>query len=166
MARIGHIALLTKDTEKLAAFYKTSFGLNEVARSGEARREWQRDLSVRRPYQSGDSSGAQPARRDLSFRHASGRRQRAPRKPRSPPAPPAARRISPRMDASPKPSCSIRWAPGWIYRRDGKCKAIIKILLTNDAVRGARAVSLSHNNLARIAAYPLTAYKEGLCRSS
>ena len=36
MARIGHIALLTKDTEKLAAFYKASFGLNEVARSGEA----------------------------------------------------------------------------------------------------------------------------------
>ena len=35
MARIGHIALLTKDTEKLAGFYKTSFGLNEVARSGE-----------------------------------------------------------------------------------------------------------------------------------
>jgi len=36
MARIGHIALLTKDTEKLAGFYKTSFGLSEVARSGEA----------------------------------------------------------------------------------------------------------------------------------
>ena len=36
MARIGHIALLTKDTEKLAEFYRTSFGLNEVARSGEA----------------------------------------------------------------------------------------------------------------------------------
>jgi catechol 2,3-dioxygenase-like lactoylglutathione lyase family enzyme len=35
MARIRHIALLTKDTEKLAEFYKTSFGLNEVARSGE-----------------------------------------------------------------------------------------------------------------------------------
>jgi catechol 2,3-dioxygenase-like lactoylglutathione lyase family enzyme len=30
-----HIALLTKDTEKPAEFYKTSFGLNEVARSGE-----------------------------------------------------------------------------------------------------------------------------------
>lgn len=36
MARIRHIALLTKDTEKLAEFYRTSFGLNEVARSGEA----------------------------------------------------------------------------------------------------------------------------------
>jgi len=36
MARIGHIALLTKDTEKLAEFYQTFFGLNEVARSGEA----------------------------------------------------------------------------------------------------------------------------------
>jgi catechol 2,3-dioxygenase-like lactoylglutathione lyase family enzyme len=35
MARIRHIALLTKDTEKLAEFYRTSFGLNEVARSGE-----------------------------------------------------------------------------------------------------------------------------------
>lgn len=35
MARIRHIALLTKDTEKLAEFYKTSFGLREVARSGE-----------------------------------------------------------------------------------------------------------------------------------
>jgi len=36
MARIRHIALLTKDTERLAEFYKTSFGLKEVARSGEA----------------------------------------------------------------------------------------------------------------------------------
>jgi catechol 2,3-dioxygenase-like lactoylglutathione lyase family enzyme len=35
MARIAHIALLTKDTEKLAEFYKTSFGMKEVARSGE-----------------------------------------------------------------------------------------------------------------------------------
>src|SRR6266567_5258806 len=35
MARIRHIALLTKDTEKLAEFYRASFGLNEVARSGE-----------------------------------------------------------------------------------------------------------------------------------
>ena len=35
MARIAHIALLTKDTEKLAEFYKTSFGMTEVARSGE-----------------------------------------------------------------------------------------------------------------------------------
>jgi catechol 2,3-dioxygenase-like lactoylglutathione lyase family enzyme len=34
MARIAHIALLTKDTEKLADFYKTSFGMKEVARSG------------------------------------------------------------------------------------------------------------------------------------
>ena len=34
MARIRHVALLTKDTEKLAAFYKTSFGLHEVHRSG------------------------------------------------------------------------------------------------------------------------------------
>ena len=43
MARIRHIALLTKDTEKLSEFYKTAFGLKEVARSGEpsehARRE-------------------------------------------------------------------------------------------------------------------------------
>lgn len=36
MARIRHIALLTKDTERLAEFYRTSFGLKEVARSGEA----------------------------------------------------------------------------------------------------------------------------------
>ena len=36
MARIAHIALLTKDTEKLAEFYKTSFGMKEVARSGES----------------------------------------------------------------------------------------------------------------------------------
>ena len=35
MARIRHIALLTKDTEKLSEFYKTAFGLKEVARSGE-----------------------------------------------------------------------------------------------------------------------------------
>ena len=35
MARIRHIALLTKDTEKLAEFYQASFGLKEVARSGE-----------------------------------------------------------------------------------------------------------------------------------
>ena len=36
MARIRHIALLTKDTEKLAEFYRASFGLKEVSRSGEA----------------------------------------------------------------------------------------------------------------------------------
>jgi catechol 2,3-dioxygenase-like lactoylglutathione lyase family enzyme len=36
MARIAHIALLTKDTERLAEFYTNSFGLKEVARSGEA----------------------------------------------------------------------------------------------------------------------------------
>src|SRR5215472_8310244 len=35
MARIRHIALLTKDTEKLSEFYKSAFGLKEVARSGE-----------------------------------------------------------------------------------------------------------------------------------
>lgn len=35
MARIRHIAILTKDTVKLAEFYRTSFGLKEVARSGE-----------------------------------------------------------------------------------------------------------------------------------
>jgi catechol 2,3-dioxygenase-like lactoylglutathione lyase family enzyme len=35
MARIRHIAILTKDTAKLAEFYQASFGLNEVARSGE-----------------------------------------------------------------------------------------------------------------------------------
>jgi len=35
MARIRHIALLTKDTEKLSEFYKTAFDLKEVARSGE-----------------------------------------------------------------------------------------------------------------------------------
>ena len=35
MARIAHIALLTKDTEKLAEFYKKSFGMKEVARSCE-----------------------------------------------------------------------------------------------------------------------------------
>jgi catechol 2,3-dioxygenase-like lactoylglutathione lyase family enzyme len=34
MARIRHLAILTKDTEKLADFYKTSFGLHEVHRSG------------------------------------------------------------------------------------------------------------------------------------
>jgi len=35
MARIRHIALLTKNTEKLSEFYKSAFGLKEVARSGE-----------------------------------------------------------------------------------------------------------------------------------
>ena len=35
MARIRHIAILTKDTTKLAEFYRASFGLKEVARSGE-----------------------------------------------------------------------------------------------------------------------------------
>jgi Glyoxalase/Bleomycin resistance protein/Dioxygenase superfamily. len=35
MARIRHIAILTKDTTKLAEFYRTAFGLNEVARSGD-----------------------------------------------------------------------------------------------------------------------------------
>jgi len=34
MAKIRHIAVLTKDTPKLADFYKTSFGMKEVARSG------------------------------------------------------------------------------------------------------------------------------------
>lgn len=33
MAKIRHIAVLTKDTPKLADFYKTSFGMKEVARS-------------------------------------------------------------------------------------------------------------------------------------
>ena len=74
MARIRHIALLTKDTEKLADFYKTSFGLNEVARSGETG-ETAAHLSFRRAYQFGDSSGAQPQRGDLSFRHGGGGRQ-------------------------------------------------------------------------------------------
>jgi len=35
MPRIRHIAILTKDTAKLAEFYRASFGLKEVARSGE-----------------------------------------------------------------------------------------------------------------------------------
>ena len=35
MARIRHIALLTKDPPKLAEFYRNSFGMREVARSGE-----------------------------------------------------------------------------------------------------------------------------------
>ena len=34
MAKIRHIAVLTKDTPRLAEFYKTSFGMKEVARSG------------------------------------------------------------------------------------------------------------------------------------
>lgn len=37
MARIRHIAILAKDTTKLSEFYKTSFGLKEVARSGQNR---------------------------------------------------------------------------------------------------------------------------------
>lgn len=35
MARIKHIAILAKDTTMLSNFYKASFGLKEVARSGE-----------------------------------------------------------------------------------------------------------------------------------
>lgn len=35
MAKIRHIAVLSKDTEMLAQFYRTSFGMKEVARSGE-----------------------------------------------------------------------------------------------------------------------------------
>ncbi len=35
MARIRHIAILAADPAKLSEFYKTSFGLKEVARSGE-----------------------------------------------------------------------------------------------------------------------------------
>ena len=58
MARIRHIALLTKDTEKLAAFYRSAFGLNEVARSGEAAEHGRAIYSVRRPHQSGDFAGA------------------------------------------------------------------------------------------------------------
>ncbi len=34
MAKIKHIAILTNDPAKLAEFYKASFGLKEVARSG------------------------------------------------------------------------------------------------------------------------------------
>ena len=34
MARIRHIAILAADPAKLSEFYKTSFGLKEVARSG------------------------------------------------------------------------------------------------------------------------------------
>jgi catechol 2,3-dioxygenase-like lactoylglutathione lyase family enzyme len=34
MAKIKHIAILTKEPAKLAEFYKESFGFNEVARSG------------------------------------------------------------------------------------------------------------------------------------
>jgi catechol 2,3-dioxygenase-like lactoylglutathione lyase family enzyme len=37
MAKIRHIALLTKDPPKLAGFYRNSFGMKEVARSGEKR---------------------------------------------------------------------------------------------------------------------------------
>jgi catechol 2,3-dioxygenase-like lactoylglutathione lyase family enzyme len=33
MARIKHIALTTKDPEKVAAFYKEVFGLQEIRRS-------------------------------------------------------------------------------------------------------------------------------------
>jgi len=32
MARIRHVALMTKDTHKLAEFYKSTFGLHEVMR--------------------------------------------------------------------------------------------------------------------------------------
>ena len=35
MARIRHIAILTKDTASLAEFYRNSFGFKEVARSGD-----------------------------------------------------------------------------------------------------------------------------------
>lgn len=35
MARIRHIALLTQDPPALAEFYRSSFGMREVARSGE-----------------------------------------------------------------------------------------------------------------------------------
>ena len=35
MARIRHIAILAADPGKLSEFYKASFGLKEVARSGE-----------------------------------------------------------------------------------------------------------------------------------
>ena len=45
MARIRHIALLTKDTEKLSEFYKSAFGLKEVARSGEPSRSASRPAS-------------------------------------------------------------------------------------------------------------------------
>ena len=36
MAQIRHIALLAADPAKLSEFYKASFGLKEVARSGES----------------------------------------------------------------------------------------------------------------------------------
>ncbi|MBI2211913.1 MAG: VOC family protein [Deltaproteobacteria bacterium] len=35
MAKIRHVAILTKDTPRLADFYKTTFGMKEVARGQE-----------------------------------------------------------------------------------------------------------------------------------
>ena len=37
MAKIRHLAVLTREPPKLAEFYKKSFGMKEVARSGENR---------------------------------------------------------------------------------------------------------------------------------
>ena len=35
MSKIRHVAILTKDTPKLAEFYKTTFGMKEVSRGQE-----------------------------------------------------------------------------------------------------------------------------------
>ena len=119
MARIRHIALLTKDTEKLATFYKTSFGLNEVARSGEPERKRPGDLPVGRPYQSGHSSGAQSTGRHIPFWDGSRRIQGAAQTAKSTGAT-GERPICLATAVLPRPLSWIRWVRASICRGGGR----------------------------------------------
>ena len=97
MARIAHIALLTKDTEKLAEFYKTSFGMKEVARSGEG-------------GEHGRAIYVSDGHINLAI---------LPLWRRGPQAAPPSYQ---KMGGSLRPLCSTRSAPGSICRRAGKCR--------------------------------------------
>jgi catechol 2,3-dioxygenase-like lactoylglutathione lyase family enzyme len=110
MARIAHIALLTKDTEKLAEFYKTSFGMKEVARSGEG-------------GEHGRAIYVSDGHINLAILPARNRREGIYHfgiavddvKGAAPPS-------YQETDDSLKPSCSIRSAPASICRPGGKCR--------------------------------------------
>src|SRR5581483_5358800 len=119
---IRHIALLTKDTAKLAEFYKASFGLKEVARSGEPTEHGQAiylsdghiNLAVlparnRREGIYHFGMEVEDVKRAAQTALAAGASGGTPELPRD--------------GVLPKPSCSIRWARGSICRWAGKCSS-------------------------------------------
>src|SRR6185369_10483465 len=120
MARIRHIALLTKDTEKLAEFYRTSFGLNEVARSGETSENGRAiylsdghiNLAILPARLIGARESTTSAWKSMMFK--------TPRRPPNRTARPAAHPSFRATAASPKRSFSIRWARASICHAAGK----------------------------------------------